>query len=174
MNPGPILIIRNTFPTLLSSLLFSAIYYSENTKILSIPAITHKNPKTTLLSYISSRLHLETLFTFSFALCLIYLVIYYLHYYLFTFSYCVTLLIRNLVLDNHLVDLGTQDKVPCFTDCLTRRGRITSEASFPRVRFKLSSHPCGEKKLATTLCTWSPNKKWHDCCHHYRSFYDEG
>lgn len=65
MNPGPILIIRNTFPTLLSSLLFSAIYYFENTKILSILAITHKNPKTTLLSSISSSLNLDTLFTLS-------------------------------------------------------------------------------------------------------------
>ena len=45
MNPGPFLIIRNTFPTLLSPLLFAAIFNSENTKTLSHLAFIIKNQK---------------------------------------------------------------------------------------------------------------------------------
>ena len=60
------------------------------------------------------------------------------------------------MLDNHLVELGTQGDLFCFVDCLKRRKK-QSFANSPRVRYKPSSHPCGEKKLATALCTWSPN-----------------
>ena len=60
------------------------------------------------------------------------------------------------MLDNHLVELGTQWDLLCFVDCLKRR-KEQSFANSPRVRYKPSSHPCGEKKLATALCTWSPN-----------------
>ena len=60
------------------------------------------------------------------------------------------------MLDNHLVELGTQGDLICFVGCLKRR-KEQSFANSPRVRYKPSSHPCGEKTLATTLCTWSPN-----------------
>jgi hypothetical protein len=46
MNPGPIFIIRNTFPTLLFALLFSALNYSENTKTYLLSCIHFQNPKT--------------------------------------------------------------------------------------------------------------------------------
>jgi hypothetical protein len=45
MNPGPILIIRNTFPTHLHALLFSASFKSENTKIHLLSCINLQNPK---------------------------------------------------------------------------------------------------------------------------------
>ena len=60
------------------------------------------------------------------------------------------------MLDNHLVELGTQGDLFCFVGCLKRR-KEQSFANSPRVRYKPSSHPCGEKKLAIALCTWSPN-----------------
>ena len=60
------------------------------------------------------------------------------------------------MLDNHLVELGTQGDLFCFVGCLKRR-KEQSSAKSPRVWYKPSSHPCGEKKLATALCTWSPN-----------------
>jgi hypothetical protein len=31
----------------------------------------------------------------------------------------------------------------------------------PRVRYQTQSHPCGENSLATSFCTWSPNKLAH-------------
>ena len=62
------------------------------------------------------------------------------------------------MLDNHLVELGTQGNLFCFVGCLKRR-KEQSFSNSPRVRYKPSSHPCGEKKLATTLCTWSPNEE---------------
>ena len=75
---------------------------------------------------------------------------------LFTSYFIYILLTRNLVLDNHLVELGTQGDLFCFEGCLKIR-KEQSFANSPRVRYKPSSHPCGEKTLATTLCTWSPN-----------------
>ena len=65
------------------------------------------------------------------------------------------LLTRNLVLDNHLVELGTQGNF--FCRLLEEERRSNPLANSPRVRYKTSSHPCGENKFATTLCTWSPN-----------------
>jgi hypothetical protein len=45
MNPGPILIIRNTFPTLLLAFLFSALINSENKKHIYFLAFTYKTQK---------------------------------------------------------------------------------------------------------------------------------
>ena len=50
-EPGPFLIIRNTFPTLLSPLLFAAIIKSENTKTLLHLAFIIKNPKNIIYHY---------------------------------------------------------------------------------------------------------------------------
>ena len=74
---------------------------------------------------------------------------------IFTLYYIYCLLTRNLVLDNHLVELGTQGDLFCFVGCLKRR-KEQSFAYSLRVRYK-PCHPCGEKTLATTLCAWSPN-----------------
>jgi hypothetical protein len=74
---------------------------------------------------------------------------------LFYFTY-----IQHLVLDNHSVELGTQDKEFFF-------GRLHNEnkESFfnysPRVRYKSRVSSCGKFTLATTLCTWSPKEMAH-------------
>jgi hypothetical protein len=52
MNPGPILTIRNTFPTHLHTLLFSAPFYSENTKTYLLSCTHNQNPKTPLPHHI--------------------------------------------------------------------------------------------------------------------------
>src|SRR4051812_10482643 len=99
MNPGLILIIRNTFPFHLLHFILSAIYYFENTKILSLLAITHKTPKnnSTILHIIYFAL-LDFIYFIYFSLIYLYFI----------------LLIRNLVLDNHLVELWTQDELFYF------------------------------------------------------------
>jgi hypothetical protein len=51
MNPGPILIIRNTFPTYLHALLFSVLFKSENTKTHYLLAYNYK-PKNTFHAYL--------------------------------------------------------------------------------------------------------------------------
>jgi hypothetical protein len=48
MNPGPVYIIRNTFPTLLYAILFSALNYSENTKTYLLLCIDNQKPKISL------------------------------------------------------------------------------------------------------------------------------
>ena len=60
------------------------------------------------------------------------------------------------MLDNHTVELGTQGK-DLFCRLLEEAGKKIFARS-PRVRYKPSSHPCGENTLATSLCTWSPNE----------------
>jgi hypothetical protein len=89
MNPGPILIVRNTFPTHLHALLFSALFKSENTKTYLLSCIHLQNPKI-FYRIISTSLH-------RYLLCLHY------HYILFYLH-------LHLVLDNQSVELGTQDK----------------------------------------------------------------
>jgi hypothetical protein len=45
---------------------------------------------------------------------------------------------------------------------LARRGEEESTLyHFTRVLYEPSIHPCGEKKLATILCTWSPTEVVH-------------
>jgi hypothetical protein len=48
MNPGPILIMINTFPTLTRVLLFSSLIKSENTKTYLLSCIYNQNPSPTL------------------------------------------------------------------------------------------------------------------------------
>jgi hypothetical protein len=89
MNPGPILIVRNTFPTHLHALLFLELFKSENTKNIFTFLHTPTKPKNILPHYIY--------FIASYLLCLHYHhILFYLH--------------LHLVLDNHSVELGTQDK----------------------------------------------------------------
>jgi hypothetical protein len=78
MNPGPNLIIRNTFPTHLQVLLFSASFKSENTKTYLLSCIHLKNPKTPhthhiyfiLLHCYLLYLHHLFYFTYIYTLCL--------------------------------------------------------------------------------------------------------
>jgi hypothetical protein len=53
MNPGLILIIRNTFPTIPRAILFLVLIKSENTKNSFTFCNYTENPKTTLLYSIS-------------------------------------------------------------------------------------------------------------------------
>jgi hypothetical protein len=64
MNPSPILIIRNTFPTHLHALLFSASFYSENTKTYLLSRI-HIKPKKYLSHIIFTLLHYYLLYLLS-------------------------------------------------------------------------------------------------------------
>jgi hypothetical protein len=84
-EPHPLFIIRNTFPTQLSSFIFSIIINSENTKILIQLENANKNPKRSLSFFFYFPCPIIVCFT------------------LFIW----VLLIRNLVLDNYTVGLGT-------------------------------------------------------------------
>ena len=82
MNPGPFLIIRNKPFTVFTVLYFSATI-NKNPKTLLLSARINKNPKRTLL------------------FC----------YFIYCFYLSLIILIRNLVLDNHTVELGAQDNM---------------------------------------------------------------
>ena len=58
MNPGPFLIIRNTFPTTFKHLLHSAILKAESTKTLLLIPYTYKNPQKYHSSSLLSSLHI--------------------------------------------------------------------------------------------------------------------
>jgi hypothetical protein len=88
MNPGPISIIRNTFPTHLHALLFSASFKSENIKTHLLSCIQLQNPKIPFTHHMYFIALLSTLFALSY--------LFYLH--------------LHLVLDNHSMELGTQDE----------------------------------------------------------------
>src|SRR5680860_1200386 len=97
MNPGPFLIIRNTFPTTFKHLLHSAILKSENTKTLLLLAFTYKNPK----NIIHHCFHHPCIFIYQNCI----------------FTYCfafVLLSFSHLVLDNHLVRLRAQNNLLCL------------------------------------------------------------
>jgi hypothetical protein len=89
MNPGPILTIRNTFPTHLHTLLFLVPFYSENRKAYLL-SCTHKQIPKTPFHIIFTLLHCYLLY------CICYHILFYLY--------------LHLVLDNHSVELGTQDE----------------------------------------------------------------
>ena len=63
MNPGPILIIRNNFPTTIIHFLFAAIYKFENTKILYFLHSQYKTQKHHL-SLLSPSLHIIIAYLF--------------------------------------------------------------------------------------------------------------
>jgi hypothetical protein len=62
----------------------------------------------------------------------------------------------HLVLDNHSVELGTQEQGICFADCSKKNDKRFCDCS-PRFRYKPRVCSWGKFTLATTLCTWSPN-----------------
>ena len=170
MKPGPILIIRNTFPLHLPSFIFSAINKSENKKILLLLAITHINPKTITQPCISSSLHIylpNSVGILIFICVLFYLVATYLLYHLFIFIIFVSLLIRNFVLDNHLVELGTQgilfvfqiarrgERIINFPQLVPRKFDITLESPLwgkeaDRKSTRLNSSHSGESRMPSS------------------------
>jgi hypothetical protein len=62
----------------------------------------------------------------------------------------------HLVLDNHSMELGTQEQGIWFADCSKKNDKSFCNRS-PRVRYKPRVPSWGKFTLATTLCTWSPN-----------------
>ena len=122
MNPGPLLIIRNHFYLLLLAFTFSALINFENTKILLLLATTTKNPKRTLL------------YCFRLLSSLV--------YFLVIFIIVILLIPKPCAWQPHGGVGGTRQRL-CFTGCWKRlkEGWLLKS---PRVRYKLSSHPCGE------------------------------
>ena len=101
MNPGPFLIIRNTFQTTFKHLLHSAILKTENTKTLLLLAFSYKNPKNTIHHHCYHPcifIYHHSIFTCCFAFIFI----------LISFS--------HLVLDNHLVRLRAQSNLLCLQE----------------------------------------------------------
>ena len=90
MNPGPLLNIRST-TFYCSFTVFTVLYFlatiNKNTKTLLLSASIKQKPKKN--------------FTF---LCLLFC------YFIYCFILSLIILIRSLVLDNHTVELGAQDK----------------------------------------------------------------
>ena len=102
INPGPILIIRNNFPTTIIHFLFAAIYKFENPKILLLLVFKIQNTKT---------LSIIAIIIFVYHPCIF---ISCLHlYFLFAFI-IIFILFLHLVLDNHLVRLRTNTSNLCF------------------------------------------------------------
>ena len=86
MNHGPLLNIRS------KTFYCSFIVFT----VLDFSAIINKKPKTLLLSATIKKTQKELYF--------------YVIYFSSCFVYCLIILIRSLVLDNHTVELGAQDK----------------------------------------------------------------
>ena len=120
MNPGPFLIIRNTFPTTFKHLLHSAILKSENTKTLLLLAFTYKNPKNTINHHCYHPciiIHHHCIFICCFAFIII----------LISFS--------HLVLDNHLVRLRAQSNLLVCRKSREGQEDKTHTTDSPRVRY---------------------------------------
>jgi hypothetical protein len=141
MNPGPILIIRNTFPTLARVFLISSLIKSKNTKHIYFLAIISKTP----LPYCISRI-----------IALVYFIASYLFY---CICYFILLTFNTLCLTTIRWSWG------CNTRSLFCRLPDENEERFfecyPRVRYKPWVSSWGKFTLATTLCTWSPNEVAH-------------
>jgi hypothetical protein len=135
MNPSPILTIRNTFPRHLHTLLFSAPFFPKIQKHIYFLAHTTKTQK-----------HYYRIIFILLHYYLLYFICYHISFYL----------ILHLVLDNHSVELGTQDE----EIVLQVAWRRTSGAflTVPReFHIKPRVPSWGKFTLPTTLCTWSPN-----------------
>ena len=101
MNPGPFLVIRNTFPTTFKHLLHTAILKSENTKTLLFIAFSYKPPKNIIHHHFHHPciiIYHHCIFIYYFASIII----------LISFSY--------LMLGNHLVRLKAQSNLLCLQE----------------------------------------------------------
>ena len=130
MNPGPFLIIRNTFPTIFKHLLHSAILKSENTKTLFLLAFTYKNPNNTINHHCYHPciiIHHHCIFICCFAFNII----------VISFS--------HLMFDNPLLRSGHK-AIFLFAGNLEKDKEIKYPLLIPReFDIKPSSHPRGEK-----------------------------
>jgi hypothetical protein len=114
MNPGPILIIINTFHTLFLALLFSSLTKSKNTKTYLLSCNHIKNPKTPLSYFIS---HIIALVYFI-ALYLFYCICYFI---LLTFNtLCLTTIRwswgrKTMILFCRLPDVNKESLFNCST-----------------------------------------------------------
>ena len=136
MNPGPFLIIRNTFPTLLSSLLLAAIIKSENTKTLLYLAFIIKTQKYHL-SLFPQSLHIYFT-TIAYLLLFAYLFYYHSH------TLCLTTTWWGWGHKTIYFVAGSQEKDK----------EITPEILVPReFDIKHSSHPSWGKLSSTTTYT---------------------
>jgi hypothetical protein len=142
MNPSPILIIRNTFPTLILEFQFSLLIKSENTKTYLLSCNHIKNPKTPLPYHFSCILVIFTLLHCNLFYCI---------------SYFILLTFNTLCLTTTGWSWGRK------TRRLFCRWPDKNEESFydcsPRVQYKSRVSSWG--KLSLALYTWSPNKVAH-------------
>jgi hypothetical protein len=116
----------------LYTLLFSASFYSENTKIYLLSCTHNPNPKKHYYRIIFTLLHCY----------LLYRTAYHIYFNLHS----------HLVLDNHSVELGTQERGIVLQ--VAQRRTTRAFATVPR---EFNINPEGNFTLATTFCTWSPN-----------------
>jgi hypothetical protein len=140
MNHGPILTIRNTFSTHLHSLLFSASFYSENIKHINFLAHTTKTQKYHYRIK-STLLHCYLLY------CTAYYILFYLH--------------SHLVLDNHLVELGTQDEKIVLQ--VARRRSTRAFSTIPREFDINPEFPRGKNLLLLQHSALEVPTSWHVC-----------
>ena len=104
MNPGPLLIIRNTFPITFAALLFSEIIKTENTKTLYLLHSSYKTQK-----YIPYHCH-----NYCHHPCIF---IYHHCIFISCFAFILSLIsFSHLVLDNHLVRLRAQSNLLCLQE----------------------------------------------------------
>jgi hypothetical protein len=143
-EPGPILIIRNTFPTLARVRLFSALIKSENTKTYLLSCNNIKNPKTPL-----TLLH-QSHNSFSLHYCIVFILMHLLFY----FTY-----IKHLVLDIHSVELGTQEKEIVLQVAWRERRELFW--LFPESSISTPSYPHGENLLLLQHFALGDPTKWH-------------
>ena len=147
MSPGSLFIIINTFYLLLSTFTFSALIKFENTKIYLLLAITTKNPKRTLL------------YRFRLVSSFVYLHISLLLFYILLFT---LLILKPCAWQPH-GGVGETRQLFCFVGCWKRLERSIAARSL-RVRYKPSSHPCGENTRLLHHSALGVPTSWHILC----------
>ena len=123
-EPGPFLIIRNTFPITFIALLFSEIIKTENTKTLYILHSSYKTQK-----YIPYHCH-----NYCHHPCIF---IYHHCIFIYYFEFILSLIsFSHLVLDNHFVRLRAQSNLLCLQVIKRRIKKINPPTTdSPRVRY---------------------------------------
>jgi hypothetical protein len=149
MNPGPILIIRNTFLTLLFALLFSALNYSENIKHIYFLAFTYKTQKHL---YRVILVHVSLVYLARIIFILLHLLFILLHIHIY-FPYIHTLCLTT-------TQWGWRHKTrKLFVGCLTRTKRAFSTVLR---EFDINPEfPRGKKLLLLQHSALGVPTKWH-------------
>jgi hypothetical protein len=133
-NPGPILIIRNTFPQFYSHFYFQHHFIPKIQKTYLLSCMHIQNPKIPFSHHIYFIALLFTLLHHIFIL--------------FTFTPCAW---------QTLGGVGGTRQVNYFIGCLNKNDERFFEFS-SRIRYKPWVSSWEKLTLATTLCTWSPNE----------------